>query len=70
MTIDYIKKKKLCPFMSDSQGKVYCTPECGFASEHYWENEPEKLLGITCGLYDGIDKLDIISEKLELISGE
>ena len=67
MNIEYIQKKKLCPFMSDSQGKVYCTPECGFACVHYWESEPEKLLGVTCGLCDGTDKLDAILEKMEML---
>lgn len=67
MTIEYIQKKKLCPFMSDSHGKVYCTSECGFATEHYLDNEPSKLLGVTCGMFDGVEKLDAILEKMNFI---
>lgn len=51
MSIDSIMKKKLCPFMSDSQNKVYCTEECALAITHY-DAQTKKMLGTTCPLAD------------------
>jgi len=49
MSIDYIKQRKLCPFMSDSSNKVYCTPECALVETHS-DAESHVILGTTCSL--------------------
>ena len=67
MTIEYIQKKKLCPFMSDGREKVYCSPECGFVIENYSATDQRDLIGLTCGLFSTDEKLDAILEKMELL---
>ena len=66
MSIEYIKKKKLCPFMSDSQNKVYCTSECAFVTEHF-DADTDTLIGITCGMFSFEDTLENINQKLEIL---
>ena len=61
-TIEFIRKKKLCPFMSDSKDKVYCTEECAIVHT-YHDPDTHQLIGVSCGM-SGVD--DIL-EKLEEI---
>ncbi|SDF52399.1 hypothetical protein [Sporomusa acidovorans] len=61
MRIDSITKKKLCPFMSDSHNKVYCTEECALAVAHY-DAQTNTLLGTTCPLADTSKILDMVGK--------
>ena len=61
MTVEYIVKKKLCPFMSDSKSKVYCTEECALVVTHH-DADTNRLLGTTCQLADIADTNDLLRE--------
>lgn len=61
LDIEYIMKKKLCPFMSDSKSKVYCTEECALVVTHH-DSDTNKLLGTTCQLTDIADTNDLLRE--------
>lgn len=58
---EYITKKKLCPFMSDSKSKVYCTEECALVVTHH-DADTNRLLGTTCQLTDIADTNDLLRE--------
>ena len=66
MDTNYVKKQKLCPFMSTGKDKVYCTSECAFVAEHY-DADSKKLIGITCGAFSFEDTLESINQKLEIL---
>lgn len=61
MSIEYISKKKLCPFMSDSKNKAYCTEECALAITHH-DCDTNRLIGTTCQLADIADTNDLLKE--------
>jgi hypothetical protein len=62
LDLDYISKKKLCPFMSDSKNKIYCTEECALATTTVHDPETNKLLGIECSLSHFADILEAIRD--------
>lgn len=61
-SIDWIKQKKLCPFMSDGTSKVYCSPECALVST-YKDPSTGSLIGTVCTLNDHSDIIQAIIEK-------